>query len=290
MFVEIKNSALKVTADTLGAQLMSILSADGTEYLWQGEPEYWSDRALTLFPYIGRLTDGKCKVHGKSYPMAIHGFAKDSEFTVAEQSEDSVTLELKSSNETLGMYPYEFSFKVKYSLSDKALNVCFIVENLGKEHMPFAVGGHPGFNVPLCEGERFEDYSLEFSAPCHPDRILFTPDVYLNGQTERYPLEDDCRLSLRHNLFDDDAIFWENTASEVTLKGPSGKGVTVSYPEMRYLGIWHWPFKDAPYVCIEPWTSLPSRQVIVEELTCKSDLIRLKAGGTYENTWTITVF
>ena len=54
----IKNARLTVVAEEDGAQLRSILGADGTEYLWQGDPKYWSDRALNIFPYVARLTDG----------------------------------------------------------------------------------------------------------------------------------------------------------------------------------------------------------------------------------------
>ena len=79
-------------------------------------------------------------------------------------------------------------------------------------------------------------------------------------------------------------------AREVTLRSKvSGRGVCVSYPDMPYLGIWHWPKTDAPYVCIEPWSSLPSRQGVVEEFTCKSDLIQLPAGKEYATTWSITL-
>lgn len=69
----------------------------------------------------------------------------------------------------------------------------------------------------------------------------------------------------------------------------TGKSVTVAYPQMPYLGIWHMPHTDAPYVCIEPWASLPSRQDVVEELSCKSDLIHLAPGAKYENQWSITI-
>ena len=83
----------------------------------------------------------------------------------------------------------------------------------------------------------------------------------------------------------------KNMAREVTLRsGVSPRGVKVSYPDMPYLGIWHWPKTDAPYVCIEPWTSLPARQDVVEEFTCKSDLIQLAPGKVFDTTWTICVF
>ena len=67
------------------------------------------------------------------------------------------------------------------------------------------------------------------------------------------------------------------------------RAVTVAHPQMPYLGIWHMPHTDAPYVCIEPWSSLPSRQDVVEELSCKSDLIHLAPGAEYENTWSIAI-
>ena len=136
----------------------------------------------------------------------------------------------------------------------------------------------------------FEDYELRFSHACQPDRIGFTGDCYLNGQTEFFPLEDSTTIRLRHELFDEDAIVLKNMARCVSLcSEKTGKSVTVAYPQMPYLGIWHMPHTDAPYVCIEPWASLPSRQDVVEELSCKSDLIHLAPGAKYENQWSITI-
>jgi galactose mutarotase-like enzyme len=98
-------------------------------------------------------------------------------------------------------------------------------------------------------------------------------------------------LHLSHEKFDDDAIILKNMCREVTLAHKDGgRGLTVTYPDMPYLGIWHRPKSDAPYVCIEPWSSLPSRQDIIEDLACKSDLISLPSGMLYENTWSVTVF
>ena len=169
-----------------------------------------------------------------------------------------------------------------------SVEVTYAVRNESDDVMPFGIGGHPGFRVPVEEGERFTDYILEFTDPCCPDRVGFTPSVYLSGVDTAYPLEDDRRIRLRHDLFDEDAIVLKNMCREITLRSHR-HFVRVSYPQMAYLGIWHWPKTDAPYVCIEPWTSLPSRQDVVEDLACKSDLIHLLPGKTYENTWTITV-
>jgi len=50
MLYTIKNGAMTVTVDSLGAQLMSITAADGTEYLWNGDKTYWGGRAPVLCP------------------------------------------------------------------------------------------------------------------------------------------------------------------------------------------------------------------------------------------------
>lgn len=291
MLITIQNENLSLTVDTLGAQMMSIKSADGTEYLWQGDPKYWADRSPNIFPFVGRLTKDSCSYRGKVYPMCIHGFAKDLAFVPVSNTAQSVTLELASSDETKKMYPFDFTFRISYVLQGSTIAVGFKVCNLDEKTMPFAVGGHPGFNVPLVEGECFEDYSLEFSQVCQPDLVGFTPAVYLSGVDTVYPLEDGRRIPLRHDLFDADAVVLKNVDHEVTLRsGVSGRGVRVSYPDLPIIGFWHWPKTDAPYVCIEPWSSMPSRQDIIEELDCKSDMLRLNPGCIYDTTWTITVF
>lgn len=290
MLYTIDNEQLSLTVDTLGAQMMSLRLSDGVEYLWQGKPAYWSDRAPVLFPFIGRLTNNSYSYCGKVFPMKIHGFAGETDFLPEEQNSERLVLKMESSDETKIKYPFDFSLKITYALQGNTVQVSYEVKNLGDKTIPFAIGGHPGFNVPLLSNERFEDYELEFSCVCQPDRVGFTPAVYLSGQDIAYPLEDGKKISLKHELFDEDAVILKNMARGVTLRSKlSGRGVCVSYPYMPYLGIWHMPNTDAPYICIEPWSSLPSRQDVVEELSCKSDLIQLSPDETYKNTWTITV-
>ena len=289
--ITIKNEKLRMCVDTQGAQMMSIQTADDCEYLWQGDSAYWADRSPVLFPFIGRLTNNRCKVGGVTYPMGIHGFAAGSVFTCTEQQTDQVTLTLTANGETMCQYPFDFVFSVTYALEENRIAVVYKVENNSDSTMPFAIGGHPGFNVPLEDGVCFADYYLEFSDACLPDRVSFSPAVYLQGADKVYPLREDRIIDLTHELFDDDAIILKNMSREVTLRSrKSCRAVKVSYPDMPYVGFWHWPKTDAPYVCIEPWSSLPSRQNVVEELTCKSDMLQLPAGQVYENSWIITLY
>ena len=155
--------------------------------------------------------------------------------------------------------------------------------------MYFAVGGHPGFNVPMEEGLSFTDYYLEFDEEAHPYRIFLADSGAVTPRQEVFEMKDN-RIPLAHSLFDHDAIVLRHAAKTVKLGSDRGaRSVTVSYPGFGYIGFWHKPKTDAPYVCVEPWTSLPSREGIVEKLALQADLVSLKPGGAWDTEWWIEV-
>lgn len=289
MRIGIHNAFLTVTADTSGAELMSIRAADGTEYLWQGDPAYWKDRSLVLFPYVARLTEGRYRLDGQTYEMPIHGLAPYTEFTLAKHSADAMTFEMTDTPETRKSYPRAFRFTVTYRLADKTLAVIYGVENRDARTLYFGLGGHPGINVPLAKGKTFTDYRLRFENAAPAVRVGFDAACFRNGQDEPFPLENGNILPLRHDLFDDDAIVLRDMDRAVTLETDGDRHtVTARFPQMPYLGLWHWPKTDAPYVCIEPWCSLPS---VAGELTVfeeKEDLLSVPPHGSYRNEWTLT--
>ena len=290
-YITLENSRLRLTVDSLGAQMMSLQTLDGREYLWQGDPRYWCERAPVLFPFVGRLTGNSYRYGGQVYSMGIHGFAAHQDFSCLCPEPNRLVLELTDNRETREQYPFAFCLKIIYELIKDRGQVTYQVENTGTGMLPFGIGGHPGFRVPLEEGEQFDDYILEFTGGCQPDRVGFTPQVFLSGQDQPYSLNEGKYLPLRHDLFDEDAVILKNMSREITLRSRvSPHGVQVSYPDMPYLGLWHVPNTDAPYLCIEPWSSLPARQNVVEDFACKSDLIQLGPGKTYINTWSITIF
>ncbi|WP_243111081.1 aldose 1-epimerase family protein [Acutalibacter sp. 1XD8-33] len=279
MLHTIRNEILTVSIHSLGAQLSSI-RANGTEYLWQGDPEIWADQAPVLFPYVARLTKEQYHYGGETYSLPIHGFAKDSEFAFSQESPQAMAFSLSDSPETRRAYPFPFRFTVSYRLEGNRLIQGFLVENPGPDTMFFGLGGHPGFRVPLEEGLRFEDYRVELSPEAQPVRVGFTPQCFLNGQDKPYPLESGV-LPLSHSLFDEDAIVLREPGCGARLYSPrGGRAVAVDFPGFPYLGLWHRPHTSAPYVCIEPWCSLPSRQDLVEDLAEQPSLLSLPAGET----------
>ena len=63
-------------------------------------------------------------------------------------------------------------------------------------------------------------------------------------------------------------------------QSPRARAPPAEFPGFPYLGLWHCPHTAAPYVCIEPWCSLPSRQDLVEDLSDQPSLLRLPSGET----------
>ncbi len=294
----IENEILKVSICDKGAELQSICK-DGKEYLWQADPTYWDEKAPNIFPYVARLTQGKYVWNGREYHLPIHGFLPSSTLLVEEKSQERIVFRLDANKETLACYPFDFTYRVIYELAENELNITYQVENHGQETMYFGIGGHPGFAVPVGCGTgmsenhiNFEDFYLEFSEDDkEPIRIGFSPTCFLTGKDSRYELVDGNRINLHHNMFDEDAIVLKNVPRCVMLKSDhSDHSVRVSFPDMDYIGFWHAVKTDAPYICIEPWSSLPSRQDVVEDISKQPDLKMLPGGGQYQNRWKIEIF
>jgi galactose mutarotase-like enzyme len=291
MIYEIKNDALTIKIDSLGGQVISIKKNDGTEYLWQGDERYWNRCAPNLFPFVGRLTEERYIYDGKSYDMTIHGFLSNAQLSCKYVSGDKIIFTLTAGADTKKIYPFDFSFNLTYGLQANTLVIEYQVVNDDNKDMYFGLGGHPGFRVPLEAGLDFTDFYLEFDDAKLPMKEIFSDTCFVTGNKEPFSLKKGRILPLNHGLFDKDAVVLSGTGRAVTLKSDkTDRAVRVEYPQMPYLGLWHRPKTDAPYICIEPWLSLPAKDNEVIELTRKEDFIRLKSKDTYVNTWSIIIY
>ncbi len=290
MIYQIKNEHLKVSVRNTGAELCSIQNAEGKEYLWQGDEATWPDQAPNLFPYVGRMCDKKYRYQGQEYTMNIHGFAMEHTFACEKLREDYLVCTLEDNEDTRAIYPFAFRLEIHYELQETSIYITYIVKNKEGKEMYFGIGGHPGFLVPLEAGEKFEDYYLKFPGDVKPEKVGINNRGFLEGEAVVLALDKENCLWLQHNLFDQDAIVLENMGTQVELCTSKGPVLAVRYPQMTYLGIWQWPGVDVPYICIEPWSSLPSRQGVIEDLEKKPDLVTLEPYGTYRNRWEIFLY
>ncbi len=287
MVYTLKNEFLTVELSSIGAEVISVKDGFGCEYIWQGDERYWKGQAPLLFPICGRLFEGKYTLGGKEYSMTNHGFARRLQFCAEAVGETAIRFTAAQNEDTLAVYPFDFSLTVEYRLEGKRLFGGICVTNTGKELMPFTVGLHPGFNVPLDKGS-FEDWYIEFEQPCSPDRIMMSDTCFLTGKNEAFYLDGEKYLPLKHGLFDNDAIFLARNSTEISLRSKkSDRYVTVEADGFPYVGFWHKPCSDAPYVCIEPWCGLPAYDGEIDELSKKRDMFRIASGEKKELTYTI---
>lgn len=286
----IQNDYLKVVINEKGATLWSIEDQHGHEYLWQGNPQYWGNRGPHLFPYIGRLSEGKYTFDGEEYEMNIHGFARNMVFKAVQISQKFVIFSIRDTKETYKQYPIHFSFSIMYKLDKNRINITYYVKNEDEKEMYFGVGGHPGFYVPMDQNTQFEDWYLDFEVQQRVKQVEMSENALTTENLHDYPLEEGVRIPLKHNLFDQDAIVLTNVPSSVLLKSDkSHRAIKVTYPQMPYVGFWHTPKTEAPFVCIEPWSSLPSREGVVEDLATQPSLLSLKGHHDYINKWSVEI-
>ncbi len=274
MLYTLKNDKLTATFTTDGAKITSVNDSE-CEYIWQADARYWANNTPLMFPVCGRFFEAKYMYDGKIYEMGTHGFARNSEFKMESISDDTIVFSLTENEETLKQYPFCFKLTVSYTLDGRKISSTAKIKNTGDVMLPATFGAHPAFNVPLDNGS-FEDWYIEFSEECTPNEIIQTPSGMNTGKKKTYALEDGKIIRLRHSLFDIDSTFFDRMAPSATLKSDkSVRSVTLNYADTPYLGIWHKPASDAPYVCIEPWCGLPSYDGEMTDLATKNDLFHI---------------
>ena len=275
----LKNDVLTVEISDLGAQILSVKRGN-CEYIWQRDEKYWANCAPIMFPVCGRIFGSTYTYAGKEYHMENHGFARLSVFDAKQDGDCKITFTLTDSEETLKQYPFNFRLEITYKLDSDTLSSEITVKNTGKDILPFAPGAHPGFCVPLDGKGEFSDYYIEFEEGVSPDHMIFTDTCFQTGHKKALKLEKGYRLPLHHDMFDNDAIFMSKAGNKASLKSDkTDRFVTYNYQGFPYLGLWHKPKSDAPYVCIEPWYGLPSYDGALDDFATRSDMFRLEPNG-----------
>lgn len=253
--VILKNDKLTVGVKTKGAELCSIYHNElDQEFLWQADPSVWGRHAPVLFPIVGQVQGGEYTYEGKKYKLSQHGFARDGQFEVMSVTNTSVSLVLKSSEETLKVYPFEFELELNFSIEGTSVLASYVVRNTTKGEMYFSLGLHPGFVCPMEEGTSFDDYYIEFEQKETIDRQLLD-GAFLSGECTKGVLNGSNRLPLSYPLFDNDAIIMEGFKSKyIAIKSEkTDRFVEMGLDGFPLLGIWSMPSQEAPYVCLEPW-------------------------------------
>lgn len=239
----LENDILKIAVNTHGAELSSIYNKkENKEMLWQGEPAFWGRKSPVLFPVVGKYKDCKTTYKGEEYTLGQHGFARDSEFTLIEKTENKIAFELISSEDTLAKYPFKFRLICSFELDNDKIIVGWNVENIDDKTIYFSIGAHPAF---YCEKGKTV---LTMNGENIKYNLLNSEGLYT---APKYDVEPS--FVLHDEIFDNDALVIENSGvNEISLVDNGKKYLTAKF-DAPLFGIWSPAKKNAPFVCIEPW-------------------------------------
>ena len=291
MKFNLHNGPCSAVVDTQGGELVSFRDRDGTEYIWGGDPAFWAGRNPILFPIVGTLKDGKVRVKGRDYEMGRHGFARQREFSLAEQGDGFVELALRGSPDTLDQFPCPFLLRVRHEVLDNGFATTFVVENPGSEPLPFCIGAHTGFRCPIHGGESFDDYQLVFDRP--EDAVPLSPNEKgLLDRKNTGPALRGSSIPLSHEPFDalDTLIFQGLRSTGVALLHKStGRGIHMDFQGFPMVAFWTPPKANAPFICLEPWHGCAAYVDEDSEFTHKPNCVILQPGETKSLTYTVTL-
>lgn len=251
----LENDVLRVEIDSFGAEIKSVYGKKcKLEYMWQGDPEFWGRTSPVLFPFVGSLKNKEYSFNGKKYKMGQHGFARDMEHMPVTISKEEIWFELKSVEETMKKYPFEFVLNIGYRLEEERIRVMWKVTNPSDKAMYFSIGAHPAFNCPINGDDDRTGYKIFFEGV---DEIHYHGNDVATGMA----LREDIVLPLKQNMVDITPDFFDRCTymiegaqtGKVGLVDPSGKRYVTLEFDTPLFAIWSPEKKNAPFVCIEPW-------------------------------------
>ncbi len=288
----IENEYLKIEIHPKGAELQSIYNKKKSlECMWSGDPAFWGKRSPVLFPIVGTLKNDTYYFENKAYQLSRHGFARDMDFTVTDQTASSITFTLTRNDATYEKYPFQFRFDIIYSIKNNQLQVTYRVVNKGEvnQKLYFSVGGHPAFKLPLLPGSVYTDYYLEFNKIENAGRWLISKEGLIEDDSTPL-LNNTKKLPLVKELFYKDAIVFKHLRSDKAklVSNTAGELFEFDFTGFPYLGIW--AAKDADFICIEPWCGIADSVTTNQQLTEKEGINVLDSTDQFERTWKLTVY
>ncbi|HUQ66163.1 MAG TPA: aldose 1-epimerase family protein [Flavitalea sp.] len=288
--VILENDRIKIQVKNKGAELDSVYSKQNNmEYLWSGDANFWNKKSPVLFPIVGTLKQNSYYFNNKSYSLQRHGFARDMDFAVTSQTDESVTFTLTDDDKTLENFPFQFRLDIIYSVEADTFHVQYKVNNPGSDNMYFSIGAHPAFKIPLEKHLHYDDYHLEFEQVEDAYRWLISREGLIEPVTIPFLINTNI-LSITKELFREDALVFKymNSHKVILKSNKSQHGLEVSYPGFPFIAFWAAPHAD--FVCIEPWCGIADSTTSKQEFINKEGINLLTPSQVFDRTWSVRLF
>ena len=237
----IENEQLKLEVCHEGGEIQSLIyKKKGLEVMWQGSADHWKGKNPTLFPIVGNTYSKDYQIDGKTYAMKNHGLIRYATLKCVKNSPDEIVMELKSDENTLAQYPFEFTYQIRYKLMDNRVIITYQITNDSNVEMPFTFGLHPGFNV-----SDFDKAVLKYACPEKATQIHLGNVYESEVELYEWPLS-------HQEIADASTIVYKNLKSPyVDLMMPE-YNLRMSIEGYPFFAIWSSDM-TAPFICLEPW-------------------------------------
>jgi galactose mutarotase-like enzyme len=241
--------------------------------IWNAQADIWPRHAPLLFPIVGKLKDNKIKINQQEFQLGQHGFARDLTFELLEIYSDAISMVLNASPATIKMWPFEFRLIVSYQLTASGFITTYTVINTDNEQMPFSIGGHPGFLLPVAD---LNEYSIKLNT--NIQIICYSlQDGLLTENT--LTLSNNNSFNLHKELFKNDALVFKHIDFDTIelIHQKSGFTIKQTLKGFNYYGIWN-KYPTQSFICLEPWAGIADSINSTHQIKEKEGLLWLHPG------------
>ncbi len=252
---------------------------------WEYEPIPTRSGHAVLFPFPGRMREGRFSFQGTEYQLplndatrrhAIHGFTPRHRWRIADWNGERdcafVTGECILADdmpEVVHLWPANFKIQVTYRLLGQRLQVEASVTNVDNKPLPFGLGYHPYFRLPGVQDATIDQHILQIPA----SKLWHCEDLLPTGERRSLPPEWDFRKPKSIGDTRMDIILTDLTSSpakdgrrslaRLSHSAALGQVEIRATPTFRELVIFTPPHRQAialePYTCVPDAANLASR-------------------------------
>jgi aldose 1-epimerase len=240
-----------------------------------GTPRPMASGIPILFPYAGRLRGTTLRFADRTIPLvidprlgfAIHGFVCNRPWRILSQSASSVTGEFHAARDDpslLDLWPADFRIRASYEVHHIGLRLSITIDNPGDRPLPFGLGTHGYFQLPLgAFGKRDECqlilpaqsfWELEGMLPTGRKLSAVGPRAIAGG------------MPFGESQLDD--VFTDLTSRDGRvvcrlLDGVNQRRLSIIFGEaFSHCVVFNPPHREA--ICIEPYTCVPDAYTLAE--------------------------
>ncbi len=222
-----------------------------------------------LFPFPGRIRNSAYEFAGKQYTLtasgmnsgnAIHGFVMNRPWEVIVRGESRVVARFQASQvepKILEEWPADFELTAEYALTASTLSFTLTVRNPDTRPLPWGLGLHPYFRVPLGTGGAASECQLQVPAAKRWELVNVLPTGKQRDVSGTYDLR--AGRAIADQEYDDVYGGLEATGKEfacAVIDPANGRRINITFgPEYRTVVVYTPPHREA--VCIEPYTCVP---------------------------------